>query len=267
MTDPVVAARDLSYAYPDGTAAVENLDVAIGAGERVAILGPNGAGKSTLLLLLGGLLDPDEGTVRFFGEDQPADDVRERIGVLTQDPGEYLFNPTVREDVEYGPSQFDLPKETVDERVSALADRFGLTHLLDRPPFRLSGGEQRRAALASVLSFDPEVLLLDEPLSNVDGANRAELLDLLDDLVDDGVTLVVSTPDADLVPAVADRVILMDREGAIAADGQTREVLTDVDALRRVGLSVPTVVDLFDRLGVDDPPITIAEAVDELDDR
>lgn len=267
MTDPVVETRNLAYAYPDGTAAVSDLDVAVGAGERVAILGPNGAGKSTLLLLLGGLLDPDEGTVRFFGENQPADDVRERIGVLTQDPGEYLFNPTVREDVEYGPSQFDLPREEVDERVDALAERFGLTHLLDRPPFRLSGGEQRRAALASVLSFDPEVLLLDEPLSNVDGANRAELLDLLDDLVDDGVTLVVSTPDADLVPAVADRVILMDRAGEVAADGPTREVLTDVDALRRVGLSVPTVVDLFDRLGVDDPPITVAEALEELDDR
>jgi len=90
---------------------------------------------------------------------------------------------------------------------------------------------------------------------------------LLDDLVDDGVTLVVSTPDADLVPAVADRVILMDRAGEVAADGPTREVLTDVDALRRVGLSVPTVVDLFDRLGVDDPPITVAEALEELDDR
>jgi cobalt/nickel transport system ATP-binding protein len=267
VTDPVLDARNLSFAYPDGTPALDGVDLTIDAGERVAILGPNGAGKSTVLLLLGGLLDPDGGSVRLFGTDQSADAVRERIGVLTQDPGEYLFNPTVREDVEYGPSQFDLPQETVDERVAALADRFDLTPLLDRPPFRLSGGEKRRAALASVLSFDPDVLLLDEPLSNVDGTNRAELLDLLDDLVGDGVTLVVSTPDADLVPAVADRVILLDRNGHVAADGPTREIVTDVDALRRVGLSVPTVVDLFDRLDVDDPPITVGEAVAKLDDR
>ena len=266
MTDPVVEATDLRYAYPDGTPAVEGLDVSIAAGERVAILGPNGAGKSTLLLLLGGLLAPDDGTVRDVDGEQTADAVRERIGVMTQDPGEYLFNPTVREDVEYGPSQLGLSRSTAAERVEDLAERFGLTHLLDRPPFRLSGGEQRRAALASVLSFDPDVLLLDEPLSNVDGRNREELLELLDDLVADGVTLVVSTPDADLVPAVADRVVLLDGDGAVAADGPTREVLTDVETLTRVGLSVPTVVDLFDRLGVSDPPISVDEAVAKLDD-
>lgn len=267
MTGPVIEASDLHYAYPDGTTAVTGVDVTVEAGERVAVLGPNGAGKSTLLLLLGGLVDPDGGTVRYFGRDQPADAVRERIGVLTQDPGEYLFNPTVREDLEYGPSQLGLSREAADERVAALADRFDLTHLLDRPPFRLSGGEKRRAALASVLSFAPDVLLLDEPLSNVDGRNRDQLYDLLDDLVDDGVTLVVSTPDSDLVPRVADRVVLLDREGRVAADGSTRDVLTDIATLERVGLSVPTVVDLFDRVGFDDPPITVAEAAEELDDR
>jgi len=261
---PVLDADGLTYRYRDGATAVDGVDLSIESGERVALLGPNGAGKSTLLLLLGGLLDPDAGTVRYFGTDQSADAVRDRLGVLTQDPGEYLFNPTVREDIEYGPSQLDMPQETADERVVELADRFDLTHLLDRPPFHLSGGEQRRAAIASVLSVDPDVLLLDEPLSNVDGDNAAELLDLLDDLAADGVTVVTSTPDTDLVPNVADRVVLLGRDGRVRARGSTREVLTDTKRLRDAGLAPPTVVDIFERAGVEDVPVTVDEAVERI---
>lgn len=261
---PVLDAAGLTYRYPDGAAAVDGVDLTIERGERVALLGPNGAGKSTLLLLLGGLLDPDAGTVRYFGEDRPADAVRDRLGVLTQDPGEYLFNPTVREDIEYGPSQLDVSRAEAEDRVAELADRFDLAHLLDRPPFRLSGGEQRRAALASVLSVDPDVLLLDEPLSNVDGDNEAELLDLLDELAADGVTVVTSTPDTDLVPKVADRVVLLGRDGRVRARGSTRDVLTDTDRLRDAGLAPPTVVDLFERAGFDDLPVSVEAAAERL---
>jgi cobalt/nickel transport system ATP-binding protein len=266
VTDPVVEGHDLAHRYPDGTTAVDGVDVTLRAGERVALLGPNGAGKSTVLGLLGGLLDPDGGTVRYFGDESSADAVRDRIAVLTQDPGEYLFNPTVREDIAYGPTQLGLSADEIDARVERLADRFDLRGLLDRPPFRLSGGEQRRAALASVLAVDPDVLMLDEPLSNVDGENRAELLDLLADLHADGVTLLVSTPDTDLVPRVADRVILLDRSGRIARRGPVRELLADPATLTDAGLSVPTVVDLFDRAGYDDLPVTIEEAAEKLDD-
>jgi len=261
---PVLDADGLTYRYRDGATVVDGVDLTIRTGERVALLGPNGAGKSTLLLLLGGLLDPDDGTVRYFDGDRSADAVRDRLGVLTQDPGEYLFNPTVREDIEYGPSQIDIPQAEADERVAELAERFGLTHLLDRPPFHLSGGEQRRAAVASVLSVDPDVLLLDEPLSNVDGDNEAELLDLLDDLAADGVTVVTSTPDTDLVPTVADRVVLLGRDGRVRARGTTREILTDTDRLRDAGLAPPTVVDLFERAGFEDLPVGVEEAVERL---
>ncbi|PSP95123.1 cobalt ABC transporter [Halobacteriales archaeon QS_4_62_28] len=261
----VIDADGLAYRYRDGGVVIDGIDVTVEAGERVAVLGPNGAGKSTLLLLLGGLLEPDAGTVRYFERDQPADAVRDRLGVLTQDPGEYLFNPTVREDIEYGPSQLGVPQSVADERVAALADRFDLSHLLDRPPFRLSGGEQRRAAIASVLSVDPDVLLLDEPLSNVDGDNEAELLGLLDDLSADGVTVVTSTPDTDLVPRVADRVLLLGRDGTVVATGSTRAVLTDTEGLRDAGLAPPTVVDLFDRAGFDDLPLTVPEGVDRIE--
>lgn len=257
-----IEARDLCYAYPDGTVALDGVDVSIDCGERVALLGPNGAGKSTLLQVLGGVLDPDSGERRYFGTDAPADDLRDRLTVLTQDPAEYLFNPTVREDVEYGPAQLDVPPAEADERVAQLADRLGLAELLDKPPFRLSGGEQRRAALASALAVEPDVLLLDEPVSNVDATHRAAILDVLDELSAAGVTLVVSTPDTELVPRVADRVYLLGTDGSVVRVGPTREVLTDRALLERCGLRPPQVVELFDRLGREERPLTVAEAAD-----
>lgn len=260
-----IEATGLRYEYPDGTVGLDDVDVTVDRGERVALLGPNGAGKSTLLGVLGGLLDPDAGTRRYFGAAVPPEEVRDRVSVLTQDPAEYLFNPTVREDMEYGPAQLDLPPAVVDDRVARFADRLGLEGLLDRPPFRLSGGQQRRAALASALTVDPDVLLLDEPVSNVDAASRAAVLGLLAEWHDDGVTTVVSTPDTELVPHVADRVYLLDGDGTVAAVGPTREVLTDRDLLASCDLAVPQVVELFDRAGADRVPLTVDEAVDALD--
>ncbi|WP_225333228.1 energy-coupling factor ABC transporter ATP-binding protein [Halomicrobium urmianum] len=258
-----VEATGLRYAYPDGTLAVDGIDVTVDDGERVALLGPNGAGKSTLLQLLGGLVEPDDGTVRYFGETTDADAVRDRVSVLTQDPADYLFNPTVREDLAYGPAQLDVPREEVDRRIERLADRLDLDGLLSKPPFRLSGGEQRRAALASALAVEPDLLLLDEPVSNVDAANREAVLALLDELAAEGVTLVVSTPDTELVPRVADRVSLLAADGTVVAEGSTREVLTDADLLRACDLRPPQVVRLFaDR---EDVPLTVDEAAERLD--
>ncbi|WP_415379845.1 energy-coupling factor ABC transporter ATP-binding protein [Halosimplex sp. TS25] len=270
MTDdgggpPAIEATGLRYAYPDGTPAVDGVDVTVAEGERVALLGPNGAGKSTLLQILGGLIDPDDGEVRYFGETGDADAVRDRLSVLTQDPADYLFNPTVREDLAYGPAQQDLPDGETDRRVDRVAARLDLGELLSKPPFRLSGGEQRRAALASALTVEPDALLLDEPVSNVDAANRAAILDLLDELAAEGVTLVVSTPETELVPHVADRVVLLDADGRVAATGSTREILTDADLLTDCDLRPPQVVRLFDGL-TDDVPLTVTEAETRLDD-
>jgi len=261
--EPVIEATDLCYAYPDGTVALNEVDVTIEQGERVALLGPNGAGKSTLLQLLGGLIDPDGGSVRYFGSTTDADSVRDRLSVLTQTPADYLFNPTVREDLAYGPTQQDISRAAVDRRVEAVAERLGLTDLVSKPPFRLSGGEQRRAALASALTVEPEVLLLDEPLSNVDAANRAEILDLLAGLSADGVTLVTSTPDTELLPHLADRVLLLDASGSVVASGSTRDILTDTGLLTDCNLRPPQVVRLFD--GDDPVPLTVEEARPRLD--
>jgi cobalt/nickel transport system ATP-binding protein len=255
---PVIEARGLTHAYPDGTAAIRDLDLTISAGERVAVVGANGSGKSTLQLLLGGLLDPSAGTVEYFGEATDAEAVRDRLGVLLQDPDDYLFNTTVREDIEYGPAQLGLSRERATERVEELATVLGLSALLDRPPFRLSGGEKQRAAVAAVFAFDPDVLLLDEPLGAVDARYRARILDLIDD--HDGTT-VLFTPSLDLVPEVADRVVLVGRDGSIAADGAVGEVLTDRSLLDANGLRPPVTVRLFDGfVDDDDLPLTVAAA-------
>ncbi|GGL37721.1 ABC transporter ATP-binding protein [Halarchaeum grantii] len=253
----VIDARGLVHEYPDGTRALDDVSLAVEAGESVAVVGPNGSGKSTLQLALGGLVTPTAGRVEYFEETTDAEAVRERLGVLLQDPDDYLFNTTVREDIAYGPAQLGMAEARADERVAALADALGLTDLLDRPPFRLSGGEKQRAAVASVLAFDPDVLLLDEPLGAVDAHYRARILELLD--AHDGAT-VVFTPTLDVVPELAERVVLVGTDGTVAADGGVREVLTDRALLDAQGLRPPTVVRLFE--GVverAEMPLTVAE--------
>ena len=262
----VVDARDLRYEYPDGTTGIRDVDLAIRRGERVGITGPNGSGKSTLLALLGGLVDPSRGCVEYFGETTDAEAVRERVGALMQDPDDYLFNATVREDIEYGPAQLDVPRAEAERRVDRLADELDLRGLLDKPPFRLSGGEKKRAALASVLSFDPDVLLLDEPVSNVDAAHAERILDLLGRLHREGTTLVTFTPDVELLPRIADRACVIDSEGRLAADGPVEEVLTDGELLASVGLAPPEIVRLFGELGWSNPPLDVEEAAALLDD-
>lgn len=254
----MIDARGLTHEYPDGTTAIRDVDVAIDPGERVAIVGANGSGKSTLQLALGGLVEPSAGDVTYFGETTDAEVVRERLSVLLQDPEDYLFNTTVREDIEYGPAQLGLPRERAERRVAALADELGLADLLDRPPFRLSGGEKQRAAVASVFAFDPDVLLLDEPFGAVDAHYRERIRDLVTG--HDG-TVVLFTPSLDAVPEIADRVIVVGRDGTIAADAAARDVLTDRELLAETGLRPPVTVQLFEGLLTDDEiPLTTADA-------
>ena len=258
----VIDARGLTHEYPDGTRAVEDVTLSVDDGERVAVVGPNGSGKSTLLLALGGLIEPTAGRVEYFGETTDAEAVRERLGVLLQDPDDYLFNTTVREDIEYGPAQFGTPRETAADRIERLSAELGLDDLLERPPFRLSGGERQRAAVASVLAFDPDVLLLDEPLGPVDAHYRERILGLLDG--HDGAS-VVFTPSLELVPRVADRVVVVGAPGSVVADGGAREVLTDRSLLEAHGLRPPAAVRVFEGVVADDEiPLTVAEARERL---
>lgn len=274
MSETVIEAVNVRYVYPDGTVGVDGVSLAIGRGERVAILGPNGSGKSTLLMLIDGLLKPCDGYVRVLGRglgEGGARGLRGRVGLAFQEADDGLFCPTIREDMAFGPRQMGLPEDEVERRVLSAAEALGVRGLLDRPPFRVSGGERKRAALASVLTMEPEVLLVDEPTASVDPESRRAIVDLLNRLNRErGVTVVVATQDVDLVPAVADRVYLLGREKRIAFEGPVREVFSRPDLMERAGLAPPVIAELFLALreaGIlagARVPVTVDEAVDEI---
>jgi cobalt/nickel transport system ATP-binding protein len=254
----VVEAQGLTHEYPDGTTAIRDVTLSIEAGERIAIVGANGSGKSTLQLVLGGLVEPTAGTVEYFDETADAEAVRDRLGVLLQNPDDYLFNTTVREDLEYGPAQLGMSRQATTQLVEQLATELGIKTLLDRPPFRLSGGEKQRAAIASVLTFEPAVLLLDEPLGAVDAHYRERILQLV---TDHEGTVVSFTPSLDVVPEIADRVIVVGPNGSMVADDSVRDVLTDSTLLRENGLQPPTTVQLFEGiLEASEMPLTVSDA-------
>jgi cobalt/nickel transport system ATP-binding protein len=234
----LVVASGLRYAYPDGTPALDGVSFRIVHGESVGIVGANGAGKSTLLLHLNGVLLPDSGEVR-IGEELLTPgripDVRRRVGMIFQDPDDQLFMPTVESDVAFGPLNMGFSEDEVKERVEAALERVGLTGLGSRPPHRLSGGEKRRAAIATVLAMSPDLLVLDEPTAGLDPHARRQLIGLLRDFTH---TKIVATHDLDLVLDLCERTIVLDH-GTVRADGRTREIFADEALLASCHLEKP----------------------------
>ncbi len=231
----VLEAVDVSYSYPDGTVALRDVSVSIEEGERVAILGANGSGKSTLLFVLAGLLKPTKGEVRIFGmkpDKNNIEEIRRRVGIVFQNPDDFLFNPTVRDELEYVPRQLDWDEEAIRKAVSELSELFDISDLLKKPPFRLSGGEKKKVEIASVLVFKPRVLMLDEPTSNVDGKTRRTIIKLLREY--DG-TLVLATHEMDVVRALSDRVIALNLDHRVEIDGGL-ELLDDAELMERTGI-------------------------------
>ncbi|MHB8766312.1 MAG: energy-coupling factor ABC transporter ATP-binding protein [Deferrisomatales bacterium] len=238
MSHHIVEVEDLEFAYPDGTRALNGLSFRVVHGESVAIVGANGAGKSTLLLHLNGYLAPTRGRVRigdFPLTRATLKDVRKTVGMVFQDPDDQLFMPTVHEDVAFGPLNLGLPRDEVEARVADALDRVGALALRDRPPHRLSGGEKRAVAVATVLAMSPDILVLDEPTSNLDPGARRRLIGLLRSFEH---TKIIATHDLDMVLEVCTRTIVI-HGGAVAADGPTLEVFRDEDLLARTHLEKP----------------------------
>jgi cobalt/nickel transport system ATP-binding protein len=228
----------------DGIVALRNVSLAIAAGERVAIVGANGSGKSTLLRLLDGLCFPSAGTVRFGGEEMTLDrlqgngfafNFRRRVALVFQNPDVQLFNPTVFDEVAFGPLQLQLPKDELLGRIEETMRFMGISHLKDRPPYRLSGGEKKRVALASVLVLDPEVLLLDEPTSTLDPKTQSQLIDLIQSWKNTSKTVITATHQLEIVEDIAEIVYVM-QEGEIVAKGEPSRILADSDLLLRANL-------------------------------
>ena len=238
MSHHTISVRGLGFSYPDGTRALEDVSFEVGHGEAIAVVGANGAGKSTLLMHLNGLLSPSEGEVRIGGTPvtrSTLKDIRRTVGMVFQDPDDQLFMPSVFEDVAFGPMNLGLPADDVAARADEALRRVGAAHLKERPPYRLSGGEKRAAAIATVLAMEPNMLVMDEPSSGLDPQARRRLIELLASFEH---TRIVATHDLDLAAALCERTIVMSA-GRVTADGPTREVFSDDGLLAASGLERP----------------------------
>jgi cobalt/nickel transport system ATP-binding protein len=238
MSHHFLEIRDLYYTYPDGTEALKGLSFRLEHGEAVGVVGANGAGKSTMLLALAGLVIPSGGTVNVGGtllSKNTLAEIRRRLGFLFQDPEDQLFMPTVFDDVAFGPLNQGLPAEEVSARVMEALDGVGAGRLADRPTHRLSGGEKRAVAIATVLSMLPDILVMDEPSSGLDPRGRRLLIGLLKKF---SHTRLIATHDLDLVLDVCPRTIVL-HEGTLAADGATEKIFRDRDILERCHLEPP----------------------------
>ena len=229
---------DVHYRYPNGYEALCGVSFCITHGEKVALVGANGAGKSTLLLHTNGLLIPSQGEVVMGGiklTRRTLPLVRQSVGLVFQDSDNQLFMPTVEEDVAFGPSNMRLEPEEIRRRVTEALDAVGALHLRGASPFRLSGGQKKRVAIATVLSMEPSVLVMDEPTSNLDPRARRQIIDLIRRV---GHTTLIATHDMEMVLDLCDRTIVM-KQGRIVADGSTRHVFGDLALLEECGLEQP----------------------------
>ncbi|SHJ94913.1 cobalt/nickel transport system ATP-binding protein [Pseudonocardia thermophila] len=235
---PSLAVEELAYSYPDGHQALRGVTLRIERGERVALLGPNGAGKTTLVLHLNGILAPGHGTVSVGGlpvTRQNLQEIRRRVGIVFQDPDDQLFMPTVAEDVAFGPANFGVTGAELAARVDAALATVGMSEHRDRSPLHLSGGQRRRVALATVLACEPEILVLDEPSTNLDPVARRELAEVLLGL---DATMLMVTHDLPYALQLCPRSVILD-DGVVVTDGPTRELLADAELLRQHRLELP----------------------------
>lgn len=235
---PALRLEGVSFAYPDGTPVLSDVDLAVGHGERVAVLGPNGAGKTTLTLLLNGILTPDQGSVHVTGihiAAKTVQQVRRRVGIVFQDPDDQLFMPSVEEDVAFGAANAGVTGAELAERVGWALDAVGMRAYADRAPHHLSFGQRRRVSIATVLVMRPDVLVLDEPTSNLDPAGRRELTEVLEPLA---ATIIVVSHDLPYALQFCARSVLLDR-GVVVADRATGDLLADADLMRAHRLELP----------------------------
>ena len=241
MTTPALDVRNLVFTYPDGTPALRGLSFRIESGETVGLIGGNGAGKSTLLLHLNGTLFPTRGEV-LIGDTAVSPETavwaRRMVGLVLQDPDDQLFMPTVEEDIAFGPLNAGFPSDEVDRRVSAALECVNMTPVRKRPPYRLSAGEKRAVAIATVLAMEPEILVLDEPSSHLDPRARRRLIEWLKSY---DSTCLIATHDLELVVEICSRVLVLDG-GRLVAQGPTVNLLNDESLMQSHGLERPHIL-------------------------
>ncbi len=238
MSHHIVEAKNLEFTYPDNTHALQGVSFRIRHGESVAIVGANGAGKSTLLLHLNGYLTPTSGEVRigdFPLAKETLQEVRRTVGMVFQDPDDQLFMSTVYEDVAFGPLNLGLPMDEVNSRVLRALETVGVLELKDRPSHRLSSGQKRRVAIATVLSMSPDILVMDEPSAGLDPRARRQLIELLKSFKH---SKIIASHDLDMVLDLCERTIIINK-GKIEADGPTKDIFKNEKLLADCHLEKP----------------------------
>lgn len=241
MNTPSLEIKELAFAYPDGNQALFGVNLSVQKGERVALLGPNGAGKTTLVMHMNGIHPTAHGTIHIAGTRVDASNketlklIRSKVGIVFQDPDDQLFMPTVGQDVAFGPFNMGLRADALKKVVDEALDLVGMLEYRERPPHHLSFGQRRRVAVATVLAMKPEILVLDEPSSNLDPASRRELADILRSL---DITMVMVTHDLPYAFELCERSVILNT-GIIVADGPTSEILKDSARLTANRLELP----------------------------
>lgn len=269
-----LSTKNLNYTYPDGTHALRNVNMDIEKGLKVAIMGPNGAGKSTLFSHFNGLTEPTSGHLELEGEQMQYDkksllEIRQRVGIVFQDPNDQLFAPTVKEDVAFGPMNLGLGYEEVEKRVDEALEMVEMKEYKDKTPHHLSGGQQKRVAIAGIIAMRPEIMILDEPTAGLDPQGVDKVLEILNKLNEEGMTIVISSHDIEMVNSFADKIFVL-YKGQIIDSGDKHDIFSNKELLKKAHLKAPITTEILYALkekgySVDTTKITLNEIIDEIE--
>lgn len=249
MTNIQLSTENLSFTYPDGTRALKNINIEIEKGEKVAIIGPNGAGKSTLFSHFNGLTEPTSGCVKIEGkpisfEKDELLKVRQKVGIVFQDPNDQLFAPTVKEDIAFGPMNLGLSYGEVEKRVEDALKMVGMENYEDKTPHHLSGGQQKRIAIAGIIAMKPEIMILDEPTAGLDPDGVEKVLNIMNQLNEEGMTLIISSHDIDMISKYADKIFIL-YNGEIIESGNKNKIFSDMELLKKAHLRTPITTEIL----------------------
>ncbi|WP_303247630.1 ATP-binding cassette domain-containing protein [uncultured Methanobrevibacter sp.] len=244
--------KDVFYSYDDGTTALNGINLEVKKGEIVALLGKNGAGKSTLFLQFNGILRPDSGEILIDGKQLKYNkkslvNARQKVGIVFQNPDDQIFAPTVEEDVAFGPLNLKLPIDEVRKRVTDALRRVGMEGFEKKAPHYLSGGQKKRIAIAGILAMKPEIMILDEPMAGLDPVGAAKIINLLKELNEEGITILISTHDVNIIQDYVDKIFVIN-DGEIIGDGCPEDIFSKKDLLKKAHLKLPIIARLFEKL-------------------
>ena len=265
--------KNLTFTYPDGTQALKNVNIQIKKGEKIAIMGPNGAGKSTLFSHFNGLTEPTSGHVEVAGEKIIFEkdkllEVRQKVGIVFQDPNDQLFAPTVKEDVAFGPMNLGLEHEEVERRIEESLKMVGMEGFEEKTPHHLSGGQQKRVAIAGIIAMRPEIMILDEPTAGLDPEGVDKVLNILNDLNREGISIIISSHDIEMVSQFAEKIFIL-YNGEIIDSGDKQKIFSNTELLKKAHLKAPVTTEILYKLkenglDVDCQKITVDETVKEI---